>query len=160
MNSIERVNVRVDDISELFNRFDDMDISDDLAHYIENRCSRFSKNKMEIIINTNKNLGPLDKEKIVDSIRKHYGLETKYLYNDIKKMQLHNILYLVAGILIIVLESILPNQFIMVTIIDIFGWVIVWEAIFNLLFTDSELDRKLDRSRKISNCKIVFKVNE
>ncbi len=35
---MEIIKIMVDDIEDIFNKFDNMDISDELAMYIENRC--------------------------------------------------------------------------------------------------------------------------
>ncbi len=42
---MEIVKIIVDDIEDIFNQFDTNDISDELATYIENRCSRVKKMK-------------------------------------------------------------------------------------------------------------------
>ena len=53
---MERIDIYVDDIDEIFNQFDHNDINDCLAEYIENRCSRIRKNELEINIYTNEKL--------------------------------------------------------------------------------------------------------
>lgn len=157
MNNIEKIKIVVDDLEEIFNRFDTGDISDELANYIEKRCSRV-KNKMIIKIITSEQLNELEKDRVVSAIRSHYGLEIRYLGNDIKKMKIANIVYFIAGILIIIIESILSLGFVFNTVIDILGCFIVWESAFNLLFTDTDLDIKVDRAKKISNCQIEFDI--
>lgn len=53
---MEIVKIIVDEIDDLFNKFDNSDISDELAIYIENRCSRVKRNEMIIEIYTNNEL--------------------------------------------------------------------------------------------------------
>ena len=45
---MEEVNIYIDNLDEIFNTFDNNDISDELALYIENRCTRLKNNKMVI----------------------------------------------------------------------------------------------------------------
>ena len=78
MVNMERIDIYVDDIDEIFNQFDHNDINDCLAEYIENRCSRIRKNELEINIYTNEKLNSDIKDRIVDVIRRHFGLEIKY----------------------------------------------------------------------------------
>lgn len=74
-------------------------------------------------------------------------------------MQIANILYFIAGIFIILLDSIVYNymKFVIPEIINILGWVIIWESCFNLLFTDHQMDLTVSMARKIEKCHINFK---
>ena len=87
---MEIVKINVDSIDDIFNKFDSNDISDDLAIYIENRCSRVKKQEMQIDIITKEKLDSKDKEKVVIAIRSHFGLETKYSIEDIKMRKIIN----------------------------------------------------------------------
>lgn len=154
---MEIVKIIVDDIEDIFNQFDNNDISDELATYIENRCSRVKKNKMVIEIYTNIKLDNNTKERVVNAIRTHFGLETKYNLIDTKRRKIINIIYFLSGIFIMLFKNILPLTKTINDIVDVLGCFIIWESTFNLLFTDNEMDLKTDRSKKISNCHIDFK---
>ena len=91
-NDKEVVKVYVDNLEDIFNKFDNNDISDELANYIEQRCSRTAKNSMEINIITKEELDNEQKDKLVTAIRSHYGLENKYLGIEIKKLNNANII--------------------------------------------------------------------
>ena len=156
MDKIEIVNVKVDDINDLFNNLDDEDISDDLASYIENRCSRTMKNEMMIKVFSKEELSDEMKDKIVTAIRSHYGLENKYLEIELKKLHRVNIYYFIAGVLTIFIANVLPIGKFIPDIIDVLGGFIIYESAFNLLFTDNELDLKSYRATKIEKSKIVF----
>ena len=154
----EEVIIKLNDINDVFNPFDDNDITDELASYIENRCSRIKK-KMVIKIITNEEVGEKEKAKIINAIRTHYGLETKYSMLDNKRTNQVNLVLFIVGIMIILVENLLNIFDSLINVIDILGGFIVWESANNLLFTDSEMDRKIDRSQKISNSKIVFELD-
>ena len=156
---MEEVVIKINDVNNIFNSFDDNDISNELAGYIESRCSRI-KNKMKIKIVSQEELDDKLKNKIINAIRTHYGLETKYSMLDNRRTNQANILLFITGILVIIVENVLNIFHSLIDIIDILGGFIVWESAYNLLFTDSEMDRKIDRANKISTSKIVFEVDK
>ena len=156
MEKVEIVNIKIDNVDELFNKFDDEDISDELASYIENRCSRTLKNEMLIKIYSEEELSDEDKDRVVTAIRSHYGIENKFLDIEIKKLQKVNIYYFVAGVLTIFVSNILPIGKFIPEIIDVLGGFIIYESSFNLLFTDNELDLKSYRATKIGKSRIIF----
>lgn len=158
MNNVEIVKIIIDDVDEIFHQFDNNDISDELATYIENRCSRLAKNEMCIKIITNEELSNTMKDRIVTAIRSHYGLEVKYVSIDIKKMKRVNIYYFISGLLTILIANLLSIGPFFVEVVDILGCFIVWESAFNLLFTDNEMDLKIDRAKKINKARIEFDI--
>lgn len=153
---IEIIKVRVDDIEDIYHQFDNKDISDELATFIENRCSRTSKTKVHLEIITKNELTNNQKDKVVTAIRSHYGLETKFIEMDIRRLKKVNIYYFIAGLLIILIANALPIGKYIPEVIDILGGFIIYESSFNLLFTDSELDMKIDRAKKIGKAHIYF----
>lgn len=154
---MEIVKINVDSIDDIFNKFDSNDISDDLAIYIENRCSRVKKQEMQIDIITKEKLDSKDKEKVVIAIRSHFGLETKYNIEDIKMRKIINVILFLIGIFILIFKNLLPLINTITDIADILAWVIMWESVYNLMFRDTQSDIKIDRAKKISNCQIKFK---
>ena len=157
---MEIVKIIIDDIEDIFNKFDKNDISDELATYIEYRCSRVKKNEMTIEIYTDNKLDDKTKDKVVTAIRSHFGLETKYNIIDTKKRKILNIIYFFSGIFIMLFKNLLPLTKTVNDIVDVLGCFIIWESTFNLLFTDNEMDLKTDRAKKISNCHIEFKIKK
>lgn len=159
-NDKEVVKVYVDNLEDIFNKFDNNDISDELANYIEQRCSRTAKNSMDINIITKEELDNEQKDKLVTAIRSHYGLENKYLGIEIKKLNNANILYFIIGIMIIFVANILPIGKFIPEVIDILGGFIIYESAFNLLFIDNELDLKSYRNKKIEKAHIKFEIKK
>lgn len=155
---MEIIKIMVDDIENIFNKFDNMDISDELATYIENRCSRVKKQPLKIEIYTKQEINETIQDKIVNAIRTHFGLETKYNLIDTKQRKIINIIYFLSGFFIMFFKNLLPLTSTIKDIVDVLGCFIIWESTFNLLFTDNQMDLKTDRAKKISNCRIVFKV--
>lgn len=159
-NDIEIVNVYIDNYDDIFNKFDNTDISDELANFIEQRCSRTAKNSLRIKIITNEELDNEQKDRVVTAIRSHYGLENKYLGIEIKNLNNANMLYFLVGLLIIFVANILPIGKFILEVIDILGGFIIYESAFNLLFIDNELDLKSYRNKKIEKAHIDFEIKK
>lgn len=153
---MEEVKVYVNDYNCLFNAFDKNDISDELAVYIENRCSRLKKKKMVIRFISNNNISDRDKDKLIDALRSHFGLNIKYNLIESKRRNITNLVLMLVGLLILIFKNILPLLNTLFDILDIFACFIIWESAYNLLFTDNESDINIRRAKKISNAKIEF----
>lgn len=157
---MEIVEIHIDNIDDLFSKFDCNDISDELAIYIEKRCTRVLKNEMLIKIISKNKIDNDIKDKIVSAIRSHFGLEAKYIMLDTQKRKNINIICFFTGILILILKNLLNFSNTFFDILDILGCFIIWESAFNMLFTDSELDMKVDRSKKIIKSHIDFELEK
>lgn len=155
---MEEVKVYINDYDSLFNVFDKNDISEELATYIENRCSRIKNSEMVIKFISNKTISDKDKDKdkLVDALRSHFGLEIKYNLIESKRRNLTNLVLMLVGLLILIFKNILPLLDTLFDILDIFACFIIWESAYNLLFTDNESDINIRRAKKISNAKIEF----
>ena len=153
---MEEVKVYINDYDSLFNVFDKNDISEELATYIENRCSRIKNSEMVIKFISNKTISDKDKDKLVDALRSHFGLEIKYNLIESKRRNLTNLVLMLVGLLILIFKNILPLVHTLFDILDIFACFIIWESAYNLLFTDNESDINIRRTKKISNSKIEF----
>ena len=155
-SNMEEVKVYISDYSSLFNQFDKNDITDELATYIENRCSRLKNKEMVIKFISSNTISEGDKDKLVDAMRSHFGLEIKYNLIESKRRNLTNLVLMLVGLLILIFKNILPLLNTLFDILDIFACFIIWESAYNLLFTDNESDVKIARAKKISNAKIEF----
>ena len=153
---MEEVKVYINDYDSLFNVFDKNDISEELATYIENRCSRIKNSEMVIKFISNKTISDKDKDKLVDALRSHFGLEIKYNLIESKRRNLTNLVLMLIGLLILIFKNILPLLDTLFDILDIFACFIIWESAYILLFTDNESDINIRRAKKISNAKIEF----
>lgn len=152
----EEVKVYISDYDSLFNIFDKNDISDELATYIENRCSRLKNREMTIKFVSSKTISDSDKDKLVDALRSHFDLEIKYNLIDSKRIDITNLVLMLVGLLILIFKNILPLLNTLVDILDIFACFIIWESAYNLLFTDNESDVNIRRAKNNSDAKIEF----
>ena len=153
---MEEIKVYISDYDSLFNTFDKNDISDELATYLENRCSRLKNRKIVIKFISSKTISDNDKDRLVDALRSHFGLEIKYNLIESKRRNITNLVLMLVGLLILIFKNILPLLNTLFDILDIFACFIIWESAYNLLFTDNESDINIRRAKNISNAKIEF----
>lgn len=153
---MEEVNIYIDNLDEIFNTFDNNDISDELALYIENRCTRLKNNKMVIKFISEYEVSKENQSKIINALRSHFGLEIKYNTLENKKRNIINLIIMLVGLLILLFKNILPLTTTIFDIFDIFACFMIWESTYNLLFTDNESDIKIARAKKIISAKITF----
>ena len=153
---MEEVNIYINNLDEIFNNFDNNDISDELALYIENRCTRVKNSKMVIKFISEYEMSKENQGKIIDALRSHFGLEIKYNTIENKKRNLVNLIIMLVGLLILLFKNILPLTATIFDIFDVFACFMIWESAYNLLFTDNESDVKIARAKKIISAKIMF----
>ena len=153
---MEEVKIYINNLDELFNIFDNNDISDELALYIENRCTRVKNSKFVIKFFYKKDIRDEDKNRIINALRSHFGLEIKYNIIENKRRSLVNLVLLLVGLLILLFKNFLPLGTAIFDIFDLFAWFTIWESAYTLLFTDNESDRKIARAKKIISAKITF----
>lgn len=153
---MEEVKIYITDTESLYNKFDESDISDELVTYIENRCSRVKSKQMVIKIISKSEISDIEKDKIINAVRSHFGLEIKYGMINNKRRNTVNLIIMLIGLLILLFKNILPLTTTIFDLLDVFACFMIWEAAYNLLFTDNEEDIKIARAKKIISAKIMF----
>ena len=152
----EVIKVIVTDLSDLFHPFDNDDISDELASYIEKRCSNTHRYDLVIKIFTDKELTKEMKIKIINAIRSHYGLDVRYTELSNKNMKYLNVIYFIIGFMMIFGLRAMNIDLSFTYILDIIGSLMIWESVYKLIFMNSEMDQQIILDKKIMNAKIVF----
>ena len=146
-----KIRVDIDNKEDIFNKFNNQQISEELGDYIYNCAKMFPTNKkITIYINNSVIFSKEEKQQLVDGIREYYGLLVK------KKMRI--ILFLI-GILLIILSDSFSHiiKFLLPELFLIAGWVAIWEAVYSVLFVDNKIKLEIKKARQLSNCEIRFK---
>ncbi|MBQ7136517.1 MAG: hypothetical protein IJO43_00890 [Bacilli bacterium] len=154
------IEVDVKDIEEVFNPFNENQISDELGRYIFLN-SKKGMSKAELMINIDNKI-PFDeeeRERLVDAIRTYFGLlvREKMIYkrnNSIKK-----IILLIIGVLLIIIASLSVSVvgFVGAELISTIGKVALWELAHILLFEDRKERFDLKKLKELSECEVIFK---
>ena len=131
-------------------------LSKELFNYIYDECyGENYKNKIKINIYTEEELSDEEKHKMMDIIRRTYGLRVQdelVYYESAKDKKV--VLFLI-GIALIILYYIALIQ-ILRELILILGWLCIWESTYSFI-TDSKKDYiHIQRLRQLSNARIYY----
>ena len=160
MNNKEiNINITVDNLDDITNKFNNTTLSDELSDYIYNECKGNSlRENIKINIHTSKQFTDEEKEKIVDMIRSNYGIDIKENMLYIKYTNIKGLILFIVGIFLICIYNFLNNfelAWIPETIL-IISWVVIWEAVYNFIFLEVQKRIEIKRLKKLTNCKIDF----
>ena len=134
-------------------------LNDELARYINKQISKTKLDDKIILEISAGFMKQEEKVKMRECIINHYQdviAEIK-VYNRLLSKKQYLLLFF--GILGLIVSSMLDGitAKIIVEVLNIAGWVGVWEAIYSIIFTDSELKFKQKRAKQIIKSEIIFK---
>lgn len=141
---------------DFYNKFSNLKINDKLNGYIYNESLEGDyKNKIVININCKENISDLEKQDMIDIIRRNFGIQVKDLLYTYEKEQDKKAILLVVGIALIILyytgfASILKDVILM------FGWLAICSSVYGLIFSSTEIYVKIKRLKNLSKARIYF----
>ncbi|MBP3920344.1 MAG: hypothetical protein J6D28_02140 [Bacilli bacterium] len=153
------IKVTLNKESMLFNNYNSDQLSDELSNYIYSQCKGIPVNKkININIYHSHSLSTNEKECIVDAIRSNYGIDIKENTLKLKNELVKELILIIIGSLFLIVSNILAflNIDIIEEIVSIFGWVVIWEVAYNIIFMDTKLRYENKRLKKIVKSKINF----
>ena len=154
------IRVDIDNKEDIYNKFNNEQISEELGDYIYNCAKMFPMNKKMIIyINNSVIFSNEEKDQLVDAIREYYGLFVRKQMFYTKFNRLKRVVLFLIGILLIVLSDSFSHitEFLIPELFLIAGWVAIWEAVYSILFVDNKVKLEIKKARQLSNCEIKFK---
>lgn len=153
----EIIHIDIEDMDDVYNCFNKNDLSEELQYYIEDQCGRTNSNEVIFRITTREELPEEEKERLVDTIRRHYGLDVRHCELQIKKNKIINILFFIIGVLLLFLLHNVQDLDFIPEVLDIVVCLVIWESIYNLIFKDFQIDLEVGLSKKIYTSRIEFK---
>ena len=141
---------------DFYNKFSNLKINDKLNDYIYNESLEGDyKNKVVININCKENISDLEKQDMIDIIRRNFGIQVKDLLYTYEKEQDKKAILLVIGIALIILyytgfASIL-REIILMT-----GWISICGSVYGLIFSSTQSYVKINRLKNLSKARIYF----
>ncbi len=150
---MEKIEINLESLEEATNKFNHKILSNELDSFIENKALHtLPSESILLIINGLSNTK--DQEKLTKLIHTYYQTKVKQLkkidqYDDYIRL----ILLLLGIVLIIISEqfaSFLSELFL------IAGWVVVWEVVYDILFTGIKRKRNLKTAKKLAICQLNF----
>lgn len=150
---MEKVNIKLKSIEDATNPFNESLLNEELDNYIVNNCKHISS-KEKIILNVNNLSKKEEQEQLLALIHHHYQNKVKQLNKIDKYDDYFRLVLILLGIILIIISeqftSLLSELFL------IAGWVVVWEVVYDILFTGIKRKRDLKLCKKLSTCKINF----
>lgn len=150
---METINIKLKNIEDATNPFNESLLNEELDNYIVNNCKHISS-KESIILNVNNLSKKEEQEQLLTLIHHHYQNKVKQLNKIDKYDDYFRLILLLLGIILIIISeqfiSLLSELFL------IAGWVVVWEVVYDILFTGIKRKRDLKLCQKLSTCKINF----
>lgn len=151
------IEVFIKEKKDYINKFHDKKICPELSDYILNECKAFNpRKKVEIHVISNI-MNVKDQEEFVDMIRENYGLDIREAQILSGKKNVLNLLCILIGIAFLFLSILSKGIFVVSEVLLIFGWVPIWEAMYNMLFGGLKSRILIKRLKKLTDCRIIFK---
>lgn len=138
--------IDISSIDDVYEKYNKNEISKELINYIIEKC--YNEKNIKIIINNKLdiNIKPLI----------YKGLENEYnrIYLKYKKNNKIQIIYLILGIIILGISSIISENVISEVIL-VTGWVFIWSVVELEIFTDTTGRKKRKIIKRILKSEII-----
>ena len=142
--------------ADFYSTYSSKRLNPELTEYIYNECyGEDYKNKVIINIYTNLKISDQEKNAMMDTIRRTFGLKVQdelYYYEKAKYKK--TILFLIGIVLIIIYY--LSFIEVLSEIILILGWLAIWESVYSFLADSSKDYIRIFRLRKLASSRIYF----
>ena len=150
---MEKINIKLDSLEDATNKFNNEVLNEELANYITSSCLHsLQKERTTLSIKGLPNIN--HQEQLSKLIHSHYQSKVKQLNKIDKYDDYFRVILLLLGILLIIISeqftSLLSELFL------IAGWVVVWEIVYDILFTSIKRKRDLKLYKKLATCEIEF----
>ena len=146
--------------ADFYSTYSSKRLNPELTEYIYNECyGEDYKNKVIINIHTKLKISDQEKNAMMDTIRRTFGLKVQdelYYYEKAKYKK--TILFLIGIVLIIIYY--LSFVDILREIILILGWLAIWESVYSFLVDSSKDYVHISRLRRLSASRIYFVSND
>lgn len=156
---IKYIDITLDNMDDASSIYNDDILNEELSDYIlKQTMGIFPKQKVIIKIKPLFEINQSEKEKLVDMIRKNYGIDIRESLIRRKYELIKKIILMLVGTVFILASELLESNGIMLMpeIFLIISWVAIYEAIYSFIFVDTKEMIKTKRLKKLTNCKIEF----
>lgn len=151
------IHIDLEGKDDLYDEYNWNILNDKLASYINKQVSR-SKLDDKIIIEISAGFTMnKEKEKMRSCILEHYNdvLKECEIYDKVDVTK--KIFLMLFGLIVLVVARNIEVAGIISELLNIAGWVAVWEVVYSLLFTDNERKFKQKRAKQLVKAEIIFK---
>ncbi len=159
MNKIKEIKIMITKDSQLYNHFNDSQLSNELSNYILEQSRGIPlNNKINLKIESNFKMNEKEKEKLVDEIRENYGLDVKENLLKLKYNVLKQIGMLLIGLMLTLISHLIVNDlfYLLNQFFYIFGWLMIYESISSLIFFNIKTMYQNKKYKSLIKAKIMF----
>ena len=160
MNRVDKmktmININLKKKEDFYSRYSNQKLNSELTDFIYNECyGEDYKNNIVINIYTKLKISKKEKNDMMDTIRRTFGLKVQdelYYYEKAKFKK--TILFLIGIVLIVIYY--LSFIEVLSEIILILGWLAIWESVYSFLADSSKDYIRIYRLRKLASSRIYF----
>lgn len=156
--------IKLNSKEEMFNKHDPrgLTLSEDIVNYIEEIAYDVPYDYDIVFEISCPGLSRIDKEKMTDVIKLYYGLEIAGIDEDLKiTKRKSTTMWIIAFISIFLMFASwrwMESSFMELLLIVV--WFTVWEAIDEMIYTQSDLNYDRMDAEQIYSCKVTFSDDE
>ena len=159
MHRKKQIKIMITKESQLYNQFNDSQLSDELSIYILEQF-RGIPFKTDVVLNIcpNYKMTKSEKRKLVNEIRENYGLDIRENLLMLQFQRLKELVILFIGLSLIAIAHTLVAEYFynLQQFLSIFGWVLVYECFSCFSFVNTKLRYQNKRYVKLIKSKIIF----
>lgn len=151
------INIVLEKKQDFYSKYSKDKLNKELADYIYDECyGEDYKSHININIESKLKLSDKEKHKMMDIIRRTFGLRVQDEMYYLEKSQNKRTILLLIGIALIIIYY---SSFVSILkeIILILGWLAIWESIYGLIFDNHRDSMKIIRLKELSKARVYFK---
>ena len=150
---MKKISIKITTLKDATNEYNENVLNSELENYLTTSCMH-TLNKERIILNIYGLENKEEEKEIINLIHKHYETKAKQLKKIDKYDDYFRFLLLILGIILIIISEQLTSF--LSEIFLIAGWVVIWEMVYDILFTGIKRKKDLKIYKKLSQCEITF----
>jgi len=154
------INLTVYDDSNFLSPYSSNDeeiISDEVARFLENSSSAFDTNDKIHIVIASDEISKAEQKTFANAISNYYHNNALDIQSKIRNTITFSIILLIVGTIIIALNQLLTQFPFFYELVNIAGWVFIWEAVFEVSVDLSKYQKQKHRYVNLMKAKITYK---
>ena len=156
MKNVIRVNLNKRE--DYINKFSSDRISRELNKYLLDEIKTIGlKEKIKIEITSKFEMTDEEKQKLIEMIKYNYKDDITDISIISKRILVLDAIIFVLGVFCLGLYSLSESVKVMSEIILIIGWLLIWEATYNTIFSKMQDRHKVIRRNQLIKSQIIFK---
>lgn len=155
------IKIRLKSKEEFYNPYNENELHPALGGYIYEKTGehiRLSNMEKKIVINTDYRVSAKEKELMREVIDRYFTTMIKIELADLKQSNIQNIFLFALGIFMITCSSLFEkaSAYIIPEFFLIFGWMVIWELFYGILFYNSKRRLKVKVLKKLVTLPVII----